>query len=477
MAHSATRFASTLAALLLGSTAICGSAHAGWFDLGSKKEAAATESKSTDTRSAVVKSDEVKPAETLDGSIEQARSLRLAGNYQEAIRHLSQLMIVASDDGRVVSEYGKALVETGRAQEAINFLTRAEQLRPADWTVFSAQGVAQDQLGNQKAAQIAYERALTLRPEEVSVLNNYALSRMLAKDTEAARKLVARAEAAGGAADTKIARNIAMIRDMAPATQDVAAASHDMAPPVAAPKPASVASLALPPAQPAPVAEAKPAPVAEAKPVPAAPVLAAPAAKETKPSQVVATAAPLVPSGVVMQRVPVDPLAGPVAATKPPRSLAANPAPVADTAAKSSAPALKPAVPVKAADAKPAVATETKPIAVKAAEAKPAPVKTADSKATPAPEAAPAPVKAAEAKPAADIKAASVKTAEPAANAKTIPIKAADVKPITEVKPVKAAEAKPAPAADTKPALVKAAAKDEAAKPGVPSLRMSANAY
>ena len=451
MAQSATRFASTLAALLLGSTALCGSAQAGWFDFDSKKESAATQSPPAESRSSVVKSDTVKPAETLDGSIEQARGLRQTGNHAEAIKHLSQLMIVASDDGRVVSEYGKALVETGRAQEGVSFLTRAEQLRPTDWTIFSALGVAHDQLGKHQDAQTAYERALTLKPEDASVLNNYALSRMLAKDPEGARKLAARAESAGGKSDSKIARNIAMIRDMAPATQDVATAAPAMAPPpVAAPKPASVASLALPPAEPAPVAETAPIKAAEVKPVPvpAAPISAAApvrtATKDIKPSQSVATAAP---SGVVMQRVPVDPLAGPVAATKPPRPLAAT----VNTAAKSEAPALKPAVPVKAAEIKPT--PEAKPVPVKAAEIKPVPVK----------------------------------TAEPAANAKTIAIKAADVKPITDAKAVKTAETKPIPAAEVKPAPVKAAAKDDAAtktaaankpiKDGVPSLRMSANAY
>lgn len=454
MAQSATRFASALTILLLGSTALCGSAQAGWFDFDSKAESAAANS-----RSAVVKSDTVKPAETLDGSIEQARGLRQAGNYAEAIKHLSQLMIVASDDGRVVSEYGKALVETGRAQEGVNFLTRAEQLRPADWTVFSALGVAHDQLGNHKDAQIAYERALTLKSDEPSVLNNYALSRMLAKDPESARRLAARAESAGGKSDSKIARNIAMIRDMAPVTQDVAAAAPEpMAAPIAAPKPAPVASLALPPAE-----TAQTAPAADVKPAPAAPVSTV---ANAKPSQTVATAASQAPSGVVMQRVPVDPLAGPVAATKPPRPLAVNPAPAMSAAAKTETPALKPAVPVKAAEAKPTPAIEAKPAAVKVAETKPI----TDTKAVA--------VKTVETKP------APVKLAEPAANAKTIPIKAADVKPITEAKAVKTAETKPVPAAEVKPAPVKAAARDEAAtktaaaaKDGVPSLRMSANAF
>ena len=119
----------------------------------------------------------------------------------EAIRHLSQLMMVASDDPRVVSEYGKTLASMGRAQEAVNFLTRAQELKPGDWSVYSALGVAYDELGNQKDAGAAYERALVLKPGEPSVLSNYALSRMLANDPDGARKLMVRALAAGGNAD------------------------------------------------------------------------------------------------------------------------------------------------------------------------------------------------------------------------------------------------------------------------------------
>ena len=170
------------------------------------------------------------PAPTLDGSIRQAQLLRLAGQYPDAIKHLSQLMMVASDDYRVVSEYGKTLAAMGRAQEALNFLGRAQQLQPTDWSIYSATGVAFDQLGKQADAQVAYEHALSLKPNEPSVLNNYALSRMLAKDPEGAKKLIARAEAAGGADDTKIARNIAMIKDLAPETADKAVAGNTPAP-------------------------------------------------------------------------------------------------------------------------------------------------------------------------------------------------------------------------------------------------------
>ena len=114
MALSATRL--DLATLLLGSSAI--SDHAGWFDFSSSNVTAKEEKKPATSAG---------PSTNLEDSIRQAQMLRLAGNYTDAVKHLSQLMMVASDDPRVVSEYGKSLAAMGRAQDAESFRTRAEQ--------------------------------------------------------------------------------------------------------------------------------------------------------------------------------------------------------------------------------------------------------------------------------------------------------------------------------------------------------------
>ena len=214
----------------------------------------------------------------VDGGVSQAQQARLAGHYDDAIHTLSQLMLLASDDPRVVGEYGKALVEKGRAGEAVQFLTRATELQPRDWTVYSALGVAYDEAGDQVSAGRAYEHALALKPGEPAILNNYALSRMLASDPAMARQLIASAASAGGASDPKIAHNIALVN-----------------------------SLAL---QPAPV----PAPVAQAAPAAKAPTVDV---ASRAPTPIVTPAAlPAVPAvsnpQVVMQAVPADPLAGPV---------------------------------------------------------------------------------------------------------------------------------------------------------------------
>lgn len=488
MAVSAIRKANLAALLMLGCSVIAVPAQAGWFDSDS------TPAAKTDVK-ADAKNAAAQPATTLDDSIRQAQMLRLAGSYPEAIRHLSQLMLVAGDDSRVISEYGKTLAAMGRASDAVNFLTRAQQLQPNDWTVYSALGVAYDQIGDQKSAQINYGQALKLNPEEPSVLSNYALSRMLDKDPEMARGLAARAEKAGGSRDAIIARNIAMIRSIAPE--------------------APVQQAAQAPA-PAPIPQTAPrAPVAVAS-VPATPVA---------PSE----------NRVVMQKVPVDPLAGPVqtaakpssgtmVATSAPRPLQAKPmeTPVTPAPVKATEPA--PIATATAATAKvtppaPAKTAEVKPTPVKPAEAAPvvaakvtppAPVKTVAVKAVPVKFSQPAPLTAAK------LALAPIKIAEPAATPPA-PVKAAEAKPVaaapvaTKVAvpaPVKAADVqKPAAASVTvkmaAPVPVKAAeaAKPEAApkvlvsapvkaadakplvktvgqpKDAIPGLRMSANAY
>ena len=467
-----------LAALLMGCTALSSTAQAGWFS--------SDDAKPAPDKKSVVKSEEVKPAPTLDGSIRQAQLLRLAGQYPDAIKHLSQLMMVASDDYRVVSEYGKTLVAMGRAQEALNFLGRAQQLQPTDWTIYSATGVALDQLGKQTEAQVAYEHALSLKPNEASVLNNYALSRMLAKDPDGAKSLIARAQAAGGAEDAKIARNIAMIKDLAPETA-VAANSpapethHVAAAPQAAPR-TPVTQAAIPQAVaahqsapfvtlPQPAETAKTAPtgaprplVASNTPIPAATSLAQPA------------------TGVVMQRVPVDPLAGPVmpkvAAKVAPKVAAAHMAPAPKTEAAKSEP--------PKADAKTEMPKPEKQVAT----AKPAPAKTAATEALELQAKADAIAKQLAAKPGAKAAVMAAASKPDATDTRTGPsaklvLKAPEGKPQAKPEtrqPVKVADAKPAPAKPepAKPETAKPAAKsaaNKAPKDTIPGLRLSANTY
>ena len=418
-------FAPPLIAFLLGCSALGNPAQAGWFDSDPKPAAPAPKK---DDKPAPL------PSATLEDSIREARMLRLAGNYSEALNHLSQLMLVAADDAHVISEYGKTLVSMGRADEGEKFLTRAQELEPNDWSVYSALGVAYDEIGNQKEAQVNYERALILRPGEPSVLNNFALSRMLAKDPIMARKLADRAETANAPAkDDEIARNIAMIRSMAPDAKENVAASTaapgTIVPPVSAPLPHMA------------VATAPLAPIKPAQPLPT--VVQA-------------------PGGVVMQPVPVDPLAGPVAprtavATHEPRTLQPVAQVGSEPAAKSE-PSVKTAA--KADAPKPAAVAQVKPV-----PAIPKPQAVAQVKQVPA---VPKPqaVATVAIKPGTQAKNEPAKPVVTTAKV-SLPVKAADMKPATaQPAVVKAADAKP------QDAKTKAASKD-----AIPGLRLSANAY
>jgi tetratricopeptide (TPR) repeat protein len=142
-----------------------------------------------------------------------------------------------------VGEYGKLLVQQGRSDDAAQFLRRAVELQPNDWSLYSALGVAYDQLNDQPNAKLAYERALTMKPGEPAILNNYAMSRMLAGDTAAARSLLAQAQASGST-DPKIARNLALLDSMTPTMATVppnaAMAAAAPRPPVAHGTPAAI---------------------------------------------------------------------------------------------------------------------------------------------------------------------------------------------------------------------------------------------
>jgi len=227
----------------------------------------------------------------VNAAVRQAQLLRAKGDLDGATRILSQLMLTAPDDARVVGEYGKLLVQETRSADAVQFLRRAIQLQPNDWSLYSAMGVAYDQQGDQPQAKIAYERALILKPGEPAILNNYAMSRMLAGDNVTARALMLQAKASGST-DPKIARNLALLDSMAPE------------------KPAAPETQA---------ALTAPAPVAITPPVLRTAVASQPIAP------VVAAAhhapAPITHNGnqVVMQEVPVDALAGPTRVADSPK--------------------------------------------------------------------------------------------------------------------------------------------------------------
>lgn len=271
---------------------------------------------------------------TVQSELQRAQAERASGDLDGAAKAVQQLMLVAADNPQVVGEYGKILAEQGHAKDAIGFLSRATQ-HSTDWSLFSALGVAYDQNDDHAGARKAYERALALKPGEPSVLNNYAVSRMLTGDYAGAVQTLSQLQKADGA-NPKIAANLAKaeallaehpVKAMAPVAQAQAAKPQPQKPPAVA-----VASLPQAPfAKPGVVMQKIPSdplagPVRAANGAPRTLIaasrltLAAEAAKLHEPA-----------GAIVMQKVPADPKAGPVKTAGASRH-AAKPRHAAETA-------------------------------------------------------------------------------------------------------------------------------------------------
>jgi len=287
---------------------------------GDKLAPGATASK--DTKAAL-------PVLELDGAVRQAQTERQTGNLTGASKTLSQLVLVAPDDPRVLGEYGKTLVAMGRSDDALAFLERATQIQPFDWSLYSAQGVAFDQKAQFKQAQESYEHALRLKPGEPTVLSNNALSHMQSGDLDGAEQLLLAAAQAGGDYP-RISSNLALVQSLK-ASRTVAEADHVKAAMESVPAAAQQAPLpdaapaiaeALPPMQTVPVEPPSimivvPPVEQAALPEPLSPEMNAVVDPEQSP-QPPSTAEALANDPTVhMQAVPKDPHAGPVARKQP----------------------------------------------------------------------------------------------------------------------------------------------------------------
>ncbi|MGN6515510.1 MAG: tetratricopeptide repeat protein [Rhizomicrobium sp.] len=277
-------------------------------------------------------------ATVLAEQIQHARELRGKGDLDGAAKILRQLMLVASNDPRVLGEYGKVLTEQGHAKDAVGLLARATLMNGTDWTLYSALGVAYDQTDDHADARKAYDRALAMKPGEPTVLNNYAVSRMLTGDYAGAAQMLAQLQKTD-AANPKIAANLERAQALAGTQLAKAPAVAASVQPV---KPAAAA-----PQQPHAVTAANNGVVMQKVPVDpkAGPVRAATAAPKSLPGSdahrpalaAAASKLKVAPASIVMQKVPADPKAGPAKMAQAP--LRKQPVETARAAVKTAVPA------------------------------------------------------------------------------------------------------------------------------------------
>lgn len=261
---------------------------------------------------------------TLTAEIARAKDLREKGQYADAAKALRQIMLVAGNDPRVAGEYGKVLTQQGYAQDAVKILSKALRISGGDWTLYSALGVAYDQLDKHSEARKAYDRALAIKPGEPSVTNNYAVSRMLTGDYDGAAQMLASLHST----DPKIEANLAKAEELNAAHQPKTATAQA---PSAKTATAALAASAAPTAHAGVIMQKVPH---DPKAGPVRSATAAPRALEKKPV-LAAEAAKLHvdQSSIVMQKVPADPLAGPVKTAQAKPAAASKPAPKAPSKA------------------------------------------------------------------------------------------------------------------------------------------------
>lgn len=115
-----------------------------------------------------------------------ARNLRFAGQAQNSIAVLTQLISTQGRTPALLTELGKAYLAADQDNLAMPTLLEAKGLAPNDWAILSTLGVAYDYQGNYADARDAYAQALIASPSNPTVLNNLALSQASSGDLDGA---------------------------------------------------------------------------------------------------------------------------------------------------------------------------------------------------------------------------------------------------------------------------------------------------
>mgnify|MGYP003348323103 FL=1 len=138
------------------------------------------------------------------------QTLREMGDLEQARSVADATLLAKPNDATVVAEVGKVRLASGQLPNAVALLQRAVDLDPADWKSRSALGVAYDRQGDSVKAEENYRAALGISPNNPVVLNNLALSRVLANDLAGARELLQRA-VDSSRADVRVRQNLALL--------------------------------------------------------------------------------------------------------------------------------------------------------------------------------------------------------------------------------------------------------------------------
>lgn len=139
-----------------------------------------------------------------------AAALRLDGRTDQAVAVLGKGKLEHPNDDELSAAYGKALADNGDFEQALAVIQSVQKPDRPDWRLYSAEGAILDQMGRPAVARERYAKALEIAPGEPTVLNNLALSHLLAGEMEEAERIL-REAAAAPTATSRVRQNLALV--------------------------------------------------------------------------------------------------------------------------------------------------------------------------------------------------------------------------------------------------------------------------
>ncbi|WP_051242140.1 tetratricopeptide repeat protein [Stappia stellulata] len=150
-----------------------------------------------------------KAPDNRENILNYAAALRRNSQIPQAEAVLRKAVINKQSDRDIAAAYGKILAMGGKLPEALQVIKGAQTPTRPDWRLLSAEAAIEDQMGNTNKARSLYGQALKIAPDEPSLLNNLAMSYLLAGEVKQAEEILQKA-AASPKADSRIRQNLAL---------------------------------------------------------------------------------------------------------------------------------------------------------------------------------------------------------------------------------------------------------------------------
>lgn len=112
--------------------------------------------------------------------MQYANQLKRINSHNKALSILRQTAMANPQNQLVLLAYGNQLARLKQYRQAHNMLQKAHGVGKPNWRVYAAQGAVLDQMGRHKNAQIAHGYALKLAPGRPAIINNTAMSYVMA---------------------------------------------------------------------------------------------------------------------------------------------------------------------------------------------------------------------------------------------------------------------------------------------------------